>query len=330
MDLRHKRTWAAIAALSVTTPALLALSVSPASAGTGGGTLLCKTTNLVPEQDAPFTVHVTANPTGPKAPTGGSIPVTNATVTLTLPPAAVGALKAQANATAVSLTQGILKLDATHATGTLKATNLSAPTQTITGYNATGGPGGTPTADPITFTVTGVNFGTLTTAGSTGQSVDISLAASSHDDGFIFGLTNGLLPTLGFGSLNNGAGGPGGDGFCANDTAGANGTAWAPAIASVPLVQQTFTNTAKPKLAGTAKVGSTLTCKPGSWSPSPAKTAIQWLRDGKNIKKATKAKYKVVKADAKHKLSCKVTVSSPGYTTATATSKAKAIPPAKH
>jgi hypothetical protein len=95
----------------------------------------------------------------------------------------------------------------------------------------------------------------------------------------------------------------------------------------VQLVQGTFTNTAKPKVAGTAKVGKTLTCKPGSWSPSPATSAFKWLRDGKAIKKAAKAKYKVVKADARHKLSCQVTVSAPGYTSATATSgKTKKVP----
>jgi hypothetical protein len=332
MDLRRTRTWAAIAALSVTTPALLALSASPALAGTGGGTLMCKTTTLAPPpQDAPFIVKVTANPSGPKAPTGAAIQVNNATVTVTLPGAVTGNLKAQAGAGTVGLNQGIVKLDATHASGALQVTNLSAPAQTITNYNATGGPGGTPTADPITLTMSGVNFGTLTTNGATGQLVDISMAANSSGDGFILSLGGGaIIPTLGFGSLNSGLGGPGGGGICANDTTGANGTAWTPAVASVQLVQQTFTNTAKPKITGTAKLGSTLTCKPGSWSPSPAKTAVQWLRDGKKIKKATKAKYKVVKADAKHKLSCKVTVTSPGYTTATAISKAKAVPAAKH
>ena len=110
-------------------------------------------------------------------------------------------------------------------------------------------------------------------------------------------------------------------------TTGANGTPWAPSVAPVQRVQQTFTNTAKPKVAGTAKVGKTLTCKPGSWSPSPTTTAFKWLRDGKAIKKAMKAKYKIVKADAKHKLSCRVTVSAAGYTPATATSgKTKKVP----
>src|SRR4051812_10535132 len=86
MHPRHRTTVAAIAVLSATVPALLALSMSTASAGTGGGTLLCKTTTLAPPpQDAPLVVHVTANPSGPKAPAGAAIPVNNATVALTLP-----------------------------------------------------------------------------------------------------------------------------------------------------------------------------------------------------------------------------------------------------
>jgi hypothetical protein len=330
MQLRHKRAVAAIVALSATTPALLALSTSPALAGTGGGALWCKTTTLTPggPQDAPFVVHVTASPTGPKAPAGASIPVNNASVTLTLPAAVVGNIESQAGATAIGLQQGIVTLDASHASGTLQVSNLTAPSQTITGYNATGGPGGTPTADPITFTVNNVNFGSVTTAGANGQSVAISLAANSAADGFIFSLNS--IPTLGFGSLNSGLGGPGGGGVCANDTAGANAP-WAPAVASVALVEQKFSNTAKPKVTGKAVVGKTLTCKPGSWSPTPAKTAYKWLRNGKAIKKATKSKYKVVKADAKHKLSCSVTVSSPGYANATATSKpTKKVPAPKH
>jgi hypothetical protein len=326
MHLRHTRTWAALAALSVTTPALLALSASPALAGTGGGALLCKTTTLTPggPLDAPFVIHVTANPTGPKAPTGATIPVNGATVALTLPAAVVGNIVSQAFApTAIGLHQGIVKLDASHSTGTLQVSNLTAPAQTITGYNATGGPGGTPTADPITFTINNVNFGSVTTAGANGQAVDLALAASPAADGFIFDLA-GPIATLGFGSLNSGLGGPGGGGVCANDTAGTNG-AWAPAIASVPLVQQGFTNTAKPKLSGTPAVGKTLTCKPGSWSPTPTTTAFKWLRDGKAIKKASKSKYKIVKADARHKLSCQVTVSSAGYPSASATSRAKTV-----
>jgi hypothetical protein len=284
MHIRHRRTVAAIAVLSATTTALLALSESPASAGTGGGTLFCKSTTLQPpEQDAPFILSVTANPTGPKTPNGDTIPVNNATVTVTLPGASVGAFRAQANATGVGLTQGIVKLDATHATGTLQTTaaSVSAPSQTITNYNATGGPGGTPIADPITFTIPNVNFGSVTTNGAHGQSVDISLAADSSGDGFIFSLAGGLAPTLGFGSLNNGFGGPGGDGFCFNDTTGAI-TPWAPSIASVALVDPTPVVTVLGSYGAVAGISNALQVTasdaggagivPGSWTVSSGPT----------------------------------------------------------
>lgn len=46
----------------------------------------------------------------------------------------------------------------------------------------------------------------------------------------------------------------------------------------------------------------------------------QWLRDGKAIKKATASKYKLTRADRKHKVSLRITVSKAGYTSVTKTS----------
>jgi len=340
MHLRHSRTCAAVTALALTTPTLLALSVAPAMAGTGGGTLACKTTNLAPTQDAPFAVNVTASPSGPKAPHGATIPVTNATVTVTMSGASVGGIRAQAgNVTAIGINQGIIRLDATSASGSLQVTNLSAPPVSVTNYvpDPDGAGPGVATADPITFTMTNVDFGSVTTNGAAGQSVTISMASDSSGDGFILAIPGGLIPTIGFGSLNSGLGGPGGGGSCFNDTTGALGLPWAPSIASVALVQpppakRTFKNTAKPKVVGAVKVGKTLTCKPGSWSPRPTATAFQWLRDGKAVKKAVKAKYRIVKVDARHRLSCTVTVTAPGYTPAKATSaRTKTVPkPKRH
>ena len=111
-----------------------------------------------------------------------------------------------------------------------------------------------------------------------------------------------------------------------NSTGGSCAGAGAPypSLGSTALVDSAphlFTNTAKPTIKGKLLVGKSLKCKPGTWSPAPTTTAFKWLRDGKAIKKATAAKYKIVKKDVKHKLSCSVTVSGPGYTPATATSK---------
>lgn len=78
----------------------------------------------------------------------------------------------------------------------------------------------------------------------------------------------------------------------------------------------------KPSIKGKARVGSTLAAKAGTWSPAGVAVKLQWLRNGKPIKKATKAKYKLVGADKGKKISIRVTGVKAGYTTASATSKA--------
>lgn len=66
-------------------------------------------------------------------------------------------------------------------------------------------------------------------------------------------------------------------------------------------------NTQAPQVTGTAKVGETLGCTPGSWSPAPVYYAYQWLRDAAPIAGATRASYTVVSADAGRGLACRVT-----------------------
>jgi hypothetical protein len=84
-------------------------------------------------------------------------------------------------------------------------------------------------------------------------------------------------------------------------------------------------NTKVPSIGGTAKVGKTLTAAKGSWSPSSVTATYQWLRDGKAIKGATAAKYKLVAADAGKKITVKVTASKTSYVGASKTSKAKTV-----
>ncbi|MEA5115990.1 MAG: FlgD immunoglobulin-like domain containing protein [Propionicimonas sp.] len=91
--------------------------------------------------------------------------------------------------------------------------------------------------------------------------------------------------------------------------------------ATAKVVAGTLT-AATPKISGAAKVGSTLTVKPGTWKPAPVTFTYQWLRAGKVIKGATKSSYKLVKADKGTKVSVKVTGTKPGYTTASKASKA--------
>ncbi|MDR3201615.1 MAG: FIVAR domain-containing protein, partial [Bifidobacteriaceae bacterium] len=81
---------------------------------------------------------------------------------------------------------------------------------------------------------------------------------------------------------------------------------------------------ARPKIAGQAVVGKKLRAKAGAWTPA-AHLAYQWYRGGKAIAKATKAVYKVKRADRGKKISVKVTGSKSGYAAVTKASAKKKI-----
>ena len=86
-------------------------------------------------------------------------------------------------------------------------------------------------------------------------------------------------------------------------------------------VGEPLTLTPTPIIWGTAKVGKVLTSKPGTWDAG-VKLTYEWNRSGAAIKGATKATYKLVKADAGKKLTVSVTATKPGFTGATKTSVA--------
>jgi len=77
--------------------------------------------------------------------------------------------------------------------------------------------------------------------------------------------------------------------------------------------------TAPPIITGTAKVGKTLTARPGSWTEG-TRLAYQWLNNGKPIAGATKATYTVARGDRGDGISVRVTGSLGGYDTASRTS----------
>ncbi|MFS3129262.1 hypothetical protein ACLM5J_12750 [Nocardioides sp. Bht2] len=83
-------------------------------------------------------------------------------------------------------------------------------------------------------------------------------------------------------------------------------------------------NTKKPAITGKAKVGKVLKTTKGTWNTTVT-VKYQWLRNGKTIKGATKAKSKATKKDAKKKITVKVTATKSGWKTATATAKAVKI-----
>jgi hypothetical protein len=80
--------------------------------------------------------------------------------------------------------------------------------------------------------------------------------------------------------------------------------------------------TKAPTITGTAKVGSTLTCTSGKWSPKATAYSYRWNRGGTAIKRATKSKYKVTNKDKGKKLTCTVTAKATGYANGVTTTKA--------
>lgn len=92
------------------------------------------------------------------------------------------------------------------------------------------------------------------------------------------------------------------------------------ATASVPSL--VFTAAPVPTISGTARVGSKLTAKAGTWTPGPVTLSYQWYRGSVAIAGATGAVYTPVGVDAGAKLTVKVTGTRSGYATVTRTSKA--------
>ncbi|RFA08295.1 hypothetical protein B7R54_02940 [Subtercola boreus] len=89
-------------------------------------------------------------------------------------------------------------------------------------------------------------------------------------------------------------------------------TATTTSTATSPVLDR-LTATATPTIAGTTTVGSTLTAKTGTWSPSPVTFAYQWNRNGVKISGATKSTYLLTAADAQAALTVTVTGSKAGY-----------------
>ena len=90
---------------------------------------------------------------------------------------------------------------------------------------------------------------------------------------------------------------------------------------STAPITRLFAKTPKPKVKGKAKVGKKLHAKHGTWSPKPG-FKYQWLRNGKVIKGATHATYKLKKADRGKRIKVRVIARRSGYLAVTKTSKA--------
>ena len=77
-----------------------------------------------------------------------------------------------------------------------------------------------------------------------------------------------------------------------------------------------FSATRKPKISGAPRVGQRLRARPGTWSPTPTRITYSWFRNGHKIKGASKRTYRVTRVDRGKRLSVRVKVSAPSYTSA--------------
>jgi hypothetical protein len=82
--------------------------------------------------------------------------------------------------------------------------------------------------------------------------------------------------------------------------------------------------TAAPTIAGTAKVGATLTARPGTWGPAPVGFTYQWRANGTALSGATASTYKLTSASVGKKITVSVTARKTGFTTVTRTSASTA------
>lgn len=83
------------------------------------------------------------------------------------------------------------------------------------------------------------------------------------------------------------------------------------------VVPATFKARTTPRITGVSRPGQTLSVDIGSVSPTPSRTAVQWLRDGVAIDGATRTTYVPTSADLGHVLGTKVRYARAGYTTFT-------------
>jgi hypothetical protein len=89
-----------------------------------------------------------------------------------------------------------------------------------------------------------------------------------------------------------------------------------------PVTPAVVDNVVAPSVSGTPKVGRVLTADGGTWDPSDAALAFQWLRDGVALPGATDRSYTTVVGDLGSTIAVRVTASKPGAVSAVATSAA--------
>ncbi|MET7566933.1 Tat pathway signal protein [Streptomyces sp. NPDC005492] len=96
-------------------------------------------------------------------------------------------------------------------------------------------------------------------------------------------------------------------------------------VGTFTVTQPALTNTAAPKVTGTARVGAKVTAGNGSWSAAPSSYTYQWKADGKAIAGATASTYTIAAAQLGKKLTVTVTAAKSGWTGGTGTSPAVTV-----
>ena len=81
-------------------------------------------------------------------------------------------------------------------------------------------------------------------------------------------------------------------------------------------------NSARPSIAGTTKVGSTLTARVGSWTYGGLNYAYEWRANGARIAGANRSRLKLASAQRGKRVTLIVTASRPGYAYGSASSPA--------
>ncbi|MCT2085554.1 cutinase family protein [Microbacterium enclense] len=87
-----------------------------------------------------------------------------------------------------------------------------------------------------------------------------------------------------------------------------------------------FTSAPSPTIGGNLAIGSTLTARVSTWSPTPSALSYQWKRDGSAIPGATASTYRLAAGDGGAAIAVTVTAATRGYISTTRTSAPASIP----
>ncbi len=73
-------------------------------------------------------------------------------------------------------------------------------------------------------------------------------------------------------------------------------------------------NRRAPQMVGVQRFGRVLSVDPGRWRTTPTRLRYQWLRGGRKLPGATRARYRIQPEDVDRRLRVRVSATAPGYT----------------